>query len=166
MISRLPILSTLGGMFNRRDPRQEAGLALTRLLSQFDMEAMPYDRGMRESRRDDNSRHVAIGVWLIPLTENQDPDKADLNKAIPAATCDLRRHGIGVLMPVKLQSKKFIVAIADMEKTWRFFLVGVRHQSDRPGGWFQLGLSVDRIWEPDSLQTVQFRHRIENAFRD
>ncbi len=166
MALRLPTLSSLGGLFNRRDPRQEASLALARMISQFDMEAMPYREGLRQNRRDDQSRHVGIGVWLVPLNDGQDPDKADMSKAIPGATCDLRRHGIGVLMPVKLNSLRFIVAIADAEDTWRYCLVEKKHQSKRSGGWYQLGFSVDRIWEPDTLQILAFRKRVENAFQD
>ncbi|MEJ7593658.1 MAG: hypothetical protein WKF77_19130 [Planctomycetaceae bacterium] len=37
------------------------------------------------------------------------------------------------------------------------FLTEVRHQSTRPGGWFQLGLDVIRMIDPESLQMSHFR---------
>ena len=167
MFQRIPVLSNLGGVFQqKRHPRQQAGLALTRLLSQFDMGQMPYESGTRPSRRSEGTRSVAIGIWLIPFEENRDPEHADMQKAIPAATCDLRRQGIGVLMPVKLTSRKFIAAVADPENAWRYFVVSARHVTDRPGGWYQLGLSVESMYEPDSLQTLRFRQRVENAFAE
>lgn len=167
MFQRFPVLSNLGGVFQqKRHPRQQAGLALTRLLSQFDMGQMPYETGTRPSRRCEGTRSVAIGIWLIPFEENRGPDNADMHKAIPAATCDLRRQGIGVLMPVKLTSRRFIAAVPDPESVWRYFVVTARHVTDRPGGWYQLGLSVESMYEPDSLQTIRFRQRVENAFAD
>ena len=166
MFQRIPVLSNLGGVFQKRNPRQQAGLALSRLLTQFDMGQMPYESGSRPSRRTDSTRNVAIGIWLIPYEENRGPEQADLQKAIPAATCDMRRQGIGVLMPVKLTASKFIAAVADLENVWRFFVVTARHVTDRPGGWFQMGLSVESIYEPDSLQKLRFRQRVENAFTD
>ena len=166
MFQRIPVLSNLGGVFQKRHPRQQAGLALTRLLTQFDMGQMPYESGTRPSRRSEGTRHVAIGIWLIPFEENRGPEHADMQKGIPAATCDLRRQGIGVLMPVKLSSRKFIAAVADPENVWRYFVVSARHVTDRPGGWYQLGLSVESMYEPDSLQTLRFRQRVENAFAE
>lgn len=166
MFQRIPVLSNLGGVFQKRNPRQQAGLALTRLLTQFDMGQMPYESGTRPSRRTEGTRSVSIGIWLIPFEENRGPDNADMQKAIPAATCDLRRQGIGVLMPVKLTSRKFIAAVADLENVWRYFVVSARHVTDRPGGWYQLGLSVESMYEPDSLQTIRFRQRVENAFTE
>jgi hypothetical protein len=167
MFQRIPVLSNLGGIFQqKRHPRQQAGLALTRLLSQFDMGQMPYESGTRPSRRSEGTRSVAIGIWLIPFAENRGPENADMHKAIPAATCDMRRQGIGVLMPVKLTSQKFIAAVADPESVWRYFVVTARHVTDRPGGWYQLGLSVESMYEPDSLQTLRFRQRVENAFTE
>jgi hypothetical protein len=166
MLQRIPVLSNLGGVFQKRHPRQQAGLALSRLLTQFDLGQMPYESGSRPSRRADCTRNVAIGIWLIPFEEGRSPENVDLHKAIPAATCDMRRQGIGVLMPVKLAASRFLAAVADPENVWRFFVVTARHVTDRPGGWFQIGLSVEAMYEPDSLQTLRFRQRVENAFRE
>lgn len=164
MIQRIPGLSAIGDLIHRKDRQKQAGLALARLMTQLDMESMPYDEGVRQSRRDATTRYLAIGVWLVPVGENEDPQTVDLRKAVPAATCDLRRHGIGVMIPVRLESPRFIVAIADIENIWRYFLVRSVHITGRPGGWFHLGLHVERIWEPTSLQTVEFRNRVENVF--
>jgi len=164
MATLIRMLSSLGGMFNRCDPRQDAALALARLLSQIDMEALPYDKGVQKSRRQDDTRHVAIGVWLVPLAIGLHPDDAALDKAIHAATCDLRRHGIGVLLPLELKTKALIVAVADKDDVWRFFIGDVCHQSARPGGWSHVGITIDQVWEPAQRQTIEFRHRIENAF--
>jgi hypothetical protein len=51
------------------------------------------------------------------------------------------------------------LAIADLDESWRFFLTDLRHQSSRPGGWFQLGLDVINIVDPESLQMSHFRNR-------
>ncbi len=45
-------------------------------------------------------------------------------------------------------------------------VVSARHVTDRPGGWYQLGLSVESMYEPNSLQTLRFRQRVENAFTE
>jgi hypothetical protein len=166
MFPRIPVLNAVTSMLHRPDARLQASLSLARLMSQLDLEAMPFEEGVQASRRDAETRHVAIGIWLIPLDEKQNADAADMKKAIPATTCDLRRNGIGVLTPARLGSKKFVVAVADLENAWKFFVAETRHQSDRPGGWHQLGLHVEKIWQPGSMQIVQFRHRVENIFQE
>jgi hypothetical protein len=171
MFERLPILSSLGGMLNRRDPRKVAEIALARILSQFDMSAIPYETGVRPSRRDGKPRSVTIGIWLVPIAEASAGKVAlgqstILGRAIPAATCDLRRQGFGVLVPVQLTSERFLVAVGDMENTWRFFVTRVQHQSPRPGGWVQIGLKLETLFEPDTQQMLHFRTRITTAFAD
>lgn len=166
MFERLPILSTLGGMLNRRDPRKQAEIALARLLSQFDMAAMPYETGVAQSRRGESSRSVTIGVWLVPISAGPIGEDTDMGHAIPAASCDLRRQGFGVLVPVQPKADRFIVAVGDMENAWRFFVTQVRHRSERPGGWFQIGLKVEIVFEPDTEQMKQFRTRIRTAFAE
>ncbi len=166
MVQSIPILNTISNMLHRSDPRRQASIALARLLTRLDLECMAYDEGVVANRRDAQTRHVAIGIWLIPMGENQKLDDVDTKKAIPATTCDLRRHGIGVLTPVRLQAEKYIVAVSDSENVWRFFVSRVRHQSERTGGWTHLGLSVEKIWSPGSLQTMHFRNRVETAFAE
>ena len=164
MIQPTRRLRSIGSMFQRRNPRQRATLALARLLSQIDMASLPFDRGVEKSRRQDDTRHVAIGVWLVPLAANQHPGDARLDKAVPAATCDLRRHGIGVLMPTELKTNAVMMAVADQENVWRFFIGTVRHQTGRPGGWFHIGMTIDEAWDPSGVQASEFRHHVENAF--
>ena len=164
MIQRIPVLNAIASLLHRPDPRQQASLYISRLMSQVDLATMPFDEGIQASRREAQTRHVAIGIWLIPMNADQKPDQADMNRAIPAATCDLRRNGIGVLTPARLQSKQFIVAVPDSENTWKYFVAESRHQSDRPGGWHQLGLSIEKIWEPGSLQIMHFRNRVASIF--
>lgn len=164
MIQQIPILNTIAGMLHRPDQRKQASLAIARLMSQFDLEAMPFELGVEPSRRDAQTRHVAIGLWLIPIGENQSLGDVSMKSAVPATTCDLRRNGFGVLTPAQLPAERFVVAVADLENTWKFFIAEARHKSERPGGWHQLGLSVQRIWEPNSLQSMQFRNRIAGLF--
>lgn len=165
MIQPIRMLNSLGSMFTRQTPRQQAALAMARLVSQCDMQALPFDKGVQESRRKDDTRHISLGVWLVPLAADLHPDDAGLDTAIQAVTCDLRRHGIGILMPSELKCKSLIVAVADTDNVWRFFTGDVQHQSCRPGGWFHVGVNIDGIWKPAEHQTVAFRHCIENSFR-
>lgn len=164
MIQKIPVLNAIASMLHRPDERKQASLAIARLMSQLDLEAMPFEQGVQLSRRDAQTRHVAIGIWLIPMGEDQRPGDVSMKTAVPATTCDLRRNGIGVLTPAPPQARKFMVAVADLENTWKFFIAESRHQSERPGGWNQLGLSIQKVWEPDSLQIMQFRNRVATIF--
>ncbi|MBC7965833.1 MAG: hypothetical protein H7Z17_07895, partial [Fuerstia sp.] len=141
------------------DPRLKASYSLSRILTQLDLRDMPYEEGMNPNRRHDETRHVSIGIWLIPVEADQCPEAANTALAEPAVTCDLRRQGIGVLVPKHMTAKRFLVAVADLDESWRFFLTEVRHQSTRPGGWLQLGLDVIKIVDPESLQMSHFRNR-------
>lgn len=158
------MIKSFKNFFGRRDPRQEAGLALARLLSQLDLQDMPFDNGVQQNRRNNTSRNVAIGVWLMPLGAKQDPADANFDNPMPAVTADLRRLGVGLLMPLQLPAPRVILAFADSEDLWKFFVCTVRHNSPRPGGWFKVGLAVEGVWEPEPLQVSRFRRRIQNAF--
>ena len=164
MIQAAPVIKYFKNFFGRRDPRQEAGLSLARLLSQLDLLEMPFDNGIQPTRRSNTSRNVAIGVWLMPLGAKQDPSTANFDNAMPAVTSDLRRLGVGILMPLRLPATRVVLAFADVEDHWKFFVCNVRHNSPRPGGWFKIGLAVDGIWEPEPLQISHFRNRILSAF--
>lgn len=159
MIKTNPILSSISSMLRGPDPRLKASYSLSRILSQLDLRDMPYDEGVSTNRRHDGTRHVSIGIWLIPVDAGQCPSAADASLAEPAVTCDLRRQGIGVLVPKHSTSTRLLVVVADLDESWRFFLTEVRHQSARPGGWFQLGLDVIKIIDPESLQMSHFRNR-------
>ena len=124
---------------------------------------LPYDEGVDKNRRQDGTRHVSIGIWLIPIEVNQSPSNVDTSHALPAVTCDMRRQGIGVLVPTNMQARRFMVAVADQNEVWRFFLTEVRHVSSRPGSWHQLGLDVVKTIDLESLQLLDFRNRV-NSF--
>ena len=159
MISPVPILSSSASMLRGPNPRLKASYSLSRILSQLDLREMPYDEGVSKNRRRDGTRHISIGVWLIPIDADQSPSDADTSRAEPAVTCDLRRQGIGVLVARKMTATRFLVAVADFDESWRFFLTEVRHQSTRPGGWLQLGMDVIQIVDPESIQISNFRNR-------
>ncbi len=159
MIKTLPFVSSVASMLRGPDPRHKASCSLSRIVSQLDLRDMPYDEGLTKNRRDGVTRHVSLGIWLIPIAADQGPDTADTKLAEPAVTCDLRRQGIGVLVPKHMTATRFLVAVEDLDELWRFFLTEVRHQSVRPGGWSHLRLEVIRIVEPESLQISHFRNR-------
>lgn len=109
--------------------------------------SLPYIGGLIATRRNAKSQATAIGVWLIPCEEIQTV-QPDFTNAIPAVTFDLRRMGVGVLMRQHLECRVVIVAIPDKEEAWRLFECEVRHQSQRLGGWYQVGLQAQSIFEP------------------
>ena len=160
MIQANAILSSLSSLLRGPDPRRKASYSLSRILSQLELRDLPYNEGISANRRCDGTRHVSIGIWLIPVEANQDPSAADIAVAQPAVTCDLRRQGMGVLVPKHMTATHFLVAVADLDDTWRFFRTDVRHQSDRPGGWFQLGLDIVRSVDLEPLQMLCFRKRL------
>jgi len=163
VITANPVFNSLTSILNRPHPRRKASMVLSRIMSQLDLRDLPYDEGVNKNRRQDGTRHVSIGIWLIPIDDKQSPSNVDTSHALPAVTCDLRRHGIGVLVPTNMQAKQFLVAVADLDDVWRFFLTDVRHASSRPGGWHQLGLDVVTTIDLESLQMLHFRNRL-NSF--
>ena len=162
MIRAIPGINTIASMLNKPDLKRKASMSLCRILTQLDMRDLPYESDLTTNRRNDATRHVSIGIWLIPIEAHQRPAAADTSRAQPAVTCDLRRQGIGVLVSKKVTAPRFLVAVADLDEVWRFFLADVRHQSARPGGWFQLGLDVVRVVDLESLQTAHFRNHLSD----
>lgn len=162
MVASNLFFNSIASILSRPNPRLKASYSLARILSQLDLRDMPYDEGVNPNRRTDATRHVSIGIWLIPVEENQSPSIADTSLAQPAVTCDLRRHGMGVLVPARITAKRLLVAVADLEESWRFFLTDVQHISSRPGGWFQLGLDVAEMVDLESLQMVHFRNHLND----
>lgn len=160
MIAANPIFNSLTSILNRPNPRRKASMVLSRIMTQLDLRDLPYEQGVDKNRRLDGTRHVSIGVWLIPVDENQSASSVETSNAMPAVTCDMRRQGIGVLVPTTMRSRRFIVAVADQDDVWRFFLTDVRHVSSRPGGWHQLGLDVAKTIDLESLQLLHFRNRV------
>lgn len=165
MIKPSIVINSISSMLHKPNLKRKASLSLSRILTQLDMRDLPYDEGVNTNRRHDVTRHVSIGIWLVPIEPNQCPTAADTSLAQPAVTCDLRRQGIGVLVPKQMTATRFLVAVADLDEVWRFFLTEVRHQSTRPGGWFQLGLDVVKVVDPESLQMSHFRNRRSDLSR-
>ena len=163
MIAANPIFNSLTSILNRPNPRRKASMALSRIMTQLDLRDLPYEQGVDKNRRQDGTRHISIGVWLIPMAAKESASSVETSNAVPAVTCDMRRQGIGVLVPTNLQARQFIVAVADQDNVWRFFLTDVRHVSSRPGGWHQLGLDVAKTIDLESLQMLHFRNRV-NSF--
>lgn len=163
MIAANPIFQSLTSILNRPNPRLKASMALSRIMTQLDVRDLPYEQGVDKNRRQDGTRHVSIGVWLIPVEDNQSTSSVETSNAVPVATCDLRRQGIGVLVPTAVRVRRFIVAVADHDNVWRYFLTDVRHVSSRPGGWHQVGLDVIKTIDLESLQLLHFRNRV-NSF--
>jgi hypothetical protein len=144
-------------LFRGPSPQQKARVAFARLVSQWDMVSMPYDEGLRESRRSQFTRSAAIGVRLAPLNDNDPAGDVDWSNSIPAVTRDLRRSGLGLLLSYPLTHSRFLVAVADQENTWRCFLANARHLSPLPGGWYQLGLTIESLQEITPRQAAQLR---------
>lgn len=165
MIAANPIFNSLTSILNRPNPRRKASMALSRIMTQLDLRDLPYEQGVDTNRRQDGTRHVSIGIWLVPIEDNQSPSSVDTSLALPAVTCDMRRQGIGVLVPTNMRAQRFLVAVADMDDVWRFFLTEVRHVSSRPGGWHQVGLDVMKTIDLESLQMQHFRNRL-HTFAD
>lgn len=137
-------------------------MAFARLLSQASLESLPYSGDLIETRRNAKSQATAIGVWLIPCKESQTV-QPDFTNAIPAVTFDLRRMGVGVLMRQHLECNVVIVAIPDKEEAWRLFECDVRHQSQRLGGWYQVGLQAHSIFEPTLIEMTSLRSHFTQA---
>ena len=165
MIKAIRGINTIASMLSKPDLKRKASISLSRILTQLDMRDLPYETDLNSNRRNDVTRHVSIGIWLIPIEASQSPTAADTSYAQPAVTCDLRRQGIGVLVSSHVTAARFLVAVADLDDVWRFFLAEVRHQSQRPGGWFQVGLHVLTIVDLEPQQTSQFRTCLSSLSR-
>jgi len=158
------MLNRFAKLFNAETPRKKTEMAFARLVSQASLESMPYIGGLSETRRNDKSQATAIGVWMIPCKDTEGQTvQPDFTKAIPAVTFDLRRMGVGVLMRQHLNCNVFIVAIPDKEETWRLFECDVRHQSQRLGGWYQVGLQAQSIFEPTLTEMTLLRSHFTQA---
>ncbi len=156
MIAQIPGLQSVSNMFMGRSSGKKASLALARILTQLDMEMLPYLQGYQATRRRDTPRQVAVGIWLIPIPAGVSDDAIDMSRPVAAVTCDLRREGIGCLVWRRMKAPAFVVAVSDKEAAWKFFRTQVRHVTTRPGCWFQIGLHVDGLLEPEQDQLREF----------
>jgi hypothetical protein len=154
------MLDLVVNLFSRCNPRRDAILALTRIMNRYDLSKMGYEEGLQPERRAREERHIALGVWLFPCGPSDMAVDVDLSTGIPAVTHDLRGEGFGILTPVCLDHSNFMVAVQDDEIDWRFFRCRVAHNTEKPGGWFQLGLRTDRVIELESFQRTAFRDHV------
>jgi hypothetical protein len=155
----MAMLDRLTRLFNPENPRRDAEMAFSRLVSQCGMESLPYREGLAETRREQSAHVQAMGVLVM----DQHPDSLELAafaSPIPAVTFDFRRMGVGILLRRPLESSLVVVAIPDKEELWRLFQSEVRHQSARPGGWIQVGLKLLSIYEPQPDQMALLRKHL------
>lgn len=147
-------------IFQRRDPQKEAALALARITTLTDISSLPWESGVYDDRRARNEVHAALGVWMTAVPSGEPTDQISLSDVQQAVCCDLRAEGFGVLTPNAIEGQEFIVAVpngGEVEDSWKFFLATCCHTTPRPGGWHQLGLRVERVFEPSTIQTREFR---------
>lgn len=154
------MLDRIARLFRPEDAQKKASLALARLISQHNLETLPFREGVAPTRRKSDSQQVAVGVWLIPCEINAKDTVINFSAASPAITYDQRRSGIGVLSREVIKGGNVVVAMPDMESVWRFFECKIVHQSKRPGGWHLIGLFVQRIVEADPREVTGFRQQI------
>lgn len=159
MINRVPGVGSISRLFSKHSPRQMAKAAIARILTQFEVDKLPFETGLLASRRDTDTRWHAIGGWMIPVLPDMSLDHLDFATPLPAVTSDIRADGIGVMLNDAVSTQRAVLALPDGEGFWRFFLTDIRHSSPRPGGWHHVGLQIDRLFEPNSLQNEQFRGR-------
>lgn len=159
------MLDIVVNMFSRRHPKRDATLAVTRIMNRFDMVRLSYDEGHSPDRRTCDERHVALGVWLFPCGPEDKAGDIDYSRGVPAVTHDLRSEGFGVMTPVRLAHEHFMIAAKD-DDVWRFFRCHVRHNTAKPGGWYQLGVQVDRTLELDCKHRAAFREHVESIQPD
>ena len=157
------MLDVVVNMFTRRHPQRDATLALTRIMTRYDMSRIAYVEGIVDDRRSGDERNVAFGVWLFPCGPSAKAVDIDLSTGIPAVSHDVRAEGLGILTPVQLKHKNFMVAVQGDKDVWKFFRCRVCHNTSRAGGWFQLGLNTDRVIELESYQRAAFREHIEHV---
>lgn len=150
------MLNRFTQLFRSDDHRKKAEMAFSRLLTQSSLEGLSYREGMNDTRRRTKSQASAIGVWLVPCARTG-ANQPDFTRPIPAVTFDLRQMGVGVLTRKTLEAGRIVAAIPDKEDVWRLFECEVRHQSQRPGGWVQVGLQICSIFDASHAELTMLR---------
>ena len=150
------MLDRLTRLFKPENPRRNAEKAFSRLINQSTLDSLLYREGLAESRRQSTGQTNAVGVLVMErrITLN---DRPDFENPFPAVSIDFRQLGIGILLRSRIEGPTVIVAIPDKEDVWRLFECEVRHQSRRPGGWFQVGLRIFAIYQPTDMEMAEFR---------
>jgi hypothetical protein len=126
------------------------------------MDSLAYRNDISKTRRQSESRQIALGCWIIPF-EPQRPDVPDFGSVVPAVTYDLRRGGMGLLLRETISFSVFAVALPDKDGVWRFFECRACHQSPLPGGWNLAGLQILRIVELHPKDVTLFRECIHDT---
>lgn len=160
------MLEVVSKLFSRRDPRQEAKLGLARIISRYDMTRLSYEQGISDERRCRDERYIALGVWLFPCEAETTAHELNISCGVPAVTYDLRSGGLGVMTPMRLNFRHFVVAVPDEEDTWKFFRCEARHNSVKPGNWYLLGLQVDINLTIEGERRVEFKQHISHICSD
>lgn len=148
-------------------------VGLARILNRHDVANMTFDSGIEVDRRENRHRNVSWGVWLFPIDSSMKANELHLDHGLPAITQDLRREGIGVMTPMRLDGDQFVIAMPETavldtfapetssrETVWNFFRCDVRHNTRSPGGWYHLGLQVAEAVELDGGQRNDFREHV------
>lgn len=150
------MLNRLTRLFRPEDPRRIAEMAFSRLITQCTLDSLQYREGLAETRRHTAGQTYAVGVLAMEpkIASNDGPD---FDNPIPGVTIDFRHLGIGILLQRRLDSPTVIVAIPDKEEARRMFECEVRHQSRRPGGWYQVGLKILANYQPTDVETIAIR---------
>ncbi len=156
------MLEVVSKLFSRRDPRQEAKLGLARIISRYDMTRLSYEQGISDERRSRDERYIALGVWLFPCEAETTPEELNISNGVPAVTYDLRSGGLGVMTPMFLNHKYFVVAVPDEADSWKFFRCEVRHNSIKPGNWYLLGMQVDIGMAVEGARRIEFKQHISH----
>ena len=99
------MLETVVNLFTRRDPRREASVALTRIISRYDMQRLSFEEGIAEERRCREERSVALSVWLFPINDSASTEKYAIDRGVPAVSHNVRAEGFGIMTPVRLESE-------------------------------------------------------------
>ena len=138
-------------------------MAIARLLSQREMEQLPFKSGLAENRRTASNTPYSVGVWIAPIDGSQDDEQVDLSSMVQAVSHDLRSEGLGILTPHQVEGSTFVIAIPDDEPQWRFFVAQLCHNSVRPGNWHHLGVHVVRVLEATAEQQRSFREMMATS---
>lgn len=153
------MIDRLTSIFQRRDPEREAAMALARITSLTDMDAMPYRSGVYDDRRVKKELHTVLGVWLAPVAEEQPIDEVSLTQMQHCACCDIRAMGFGLISLGPVVDGRYVLGIpngTEPDAGWKFFVVSRCHMTARPGGWYSTGMKVEQLHEPTELQNREF----------
>jgi len=154
------MIAKVNELFQRRNPKREASLALARITTLTDVTALPWAAGVCQERRSKDEIPTAIGVLMAPIPEGYRADDVNVESMYRAVCCNLRATGFGVVSSEAVAGEQFLIAIpngTDDADAWKFFVADVRHQTARPGGWFLTGLEVQQIHDLSSEQRRHFR---------